>query len=44
MVLAESEMSSNEDDGIPSDTEVFEIQAKDVVKVKEIGRGAHLPF
>jgi hypothetical protein len=36
-------MSLAEDEGIPSLEEVFEIAAKDVVKLKEIGRGTRLP-
>lgn len=34
-------MISAEDEGIPSPEEVFEINAKDVVKLKEIGRGTN---
>jgi LIM domain kinase 1 len=33
-------MASNEDEGIPSSEQVFEIAAKDVVKLREIGRGS----
>lgn len=31
---------TSEDEGIPSVEEVFEIPAKDVVKLREIGRGS----
>lgn len=37
-------MTSNEDEGIPSADEVFEIDAKDVVKLREIGRGSSTPI
>lgn len=37
-------MDSQLVDGVPNIEEVFEIDAKDVVKLREIGRGMQLPF
>lgn len=37
-------MASAEDEGIPSAEEIFEIPAKDLVKLREIGRGMFLLF